>query len=146
MFIEALSCTGGCVGGPVVAENTFVGESKIKNLLKMHMPTNKVIEVDDRATRFTKPIKYEPIMKLDNDIVVAMQKMELLEKINEGLPGLDCGSCGAPSCKALAEDIVRGFAEEDDCIFKHRERLTELVSEVMELQAHIPPPFRKSEE
>ena len=24
------------------------------------------------------------------------------------LPGLDCGSCGAPTCRALAEDIVRG--------------------------------------
>ena len=144
-FIEALSCTGGCVGGPLVAENAFVGENKIKKLLKMHAPTEETIELNIEDAKFTKPIKYEPILKLDNDIVKAMQKMELLEKIHSELPALDCGACGAPSCKALAEDIVRGFGEEDDCIFKHRERLNELVAEVIELQAHIPPPFRKSE-
>ena len=141
-FIEALSCTGGCVGGPLVAENAFVGENKIKNLLKMHMPSESVLEIDIEDAEFTKRIKYEPVLKLDNDIVKAMQKMELLEKISRDLPGLDCGACGAPSCKALAEDIVRECAEEDDCIFKHRERLNELVQEVMALQAHIPPPFR----
>jgi iron only hydrogenase large subunit-like protein len=144
-FVEALSCTGGCVGGPVVAQNPFISQNKLKNLLKMHSPSEKELEINQKDAEFKNPIKYEPILKLDNDIVVAMQKMELLEKICEGLPGLDCGSCGAPTCKALAEDIVRGYAEEDDCIFKHRERLTALVEEVRALQTHIPPPFRKEE-
>ena len=41
--------------------------------------------------------------------------------ITAELPGLDCGSCGAPTCKALAEDIVRGEASVNDCIFVLRE-------------------------
>ncbi|EKD32577.1 MAG: hypothetical protein ACD_77C00048G0006, partial [uncultured bacterium] len=32
-------------------------------------------------------------------------------------PGIDCGACGAPSCEALAEDIVKGHAEISSCIF-----------------------------
>ena len=42
--------------------------------------------------------------------------MEQIEEIAAGLPGLDCGCCGAPNCRALAEDIVRGNAEQTDCI------------------------------
>ena len=33
------------------------------------------------------------------------------------LPGIDCGSCGAPSCQALAEDIVQVKARMTDCVF-----------------------------
>ena len=42
--------------------------------------------------------------------------MSELKKIEASLPGLDCGICGAPSCRALADDIVRGYAEESDCV------------------------------
>ena len=62
-----------------------------------------------------------PILKLDEDFKTAMVKMNEMEEIEASLPGLDCGSCGAPSCKALAEDVVRGFASIDDCIFRFRE-------------------------
>lgn len=30
-------------------------------------------------------------------------------------PGIDCGACGAPSCRAFAEDIVRGIAGDRIC-------------------------------
>ena len=37
---------------------------------------------------------------------------------------MDRGSCGAPSCHALAEDIVLGMAsEEKDRIFHMRDRM-----------------------
>ena len=43
---------------------------------------------------------------------------------------LDCGSCGAPTCKALAEDIVRGNASERDCVYYLRENLHKLSGEI----------------
>lgn len=81
------------------------------------------------------PIEHEPVMKLDEDFAVAMQKMEQMDALYESMPKLDCGSCGAPSCKALAEDIVRGFGNENDCIFKMRERVRELAKELFDLEA-----------
>jgi Na+-translocating ferredoxin:NAD+ oxidoreductase RNF subunit RnfB len=45
-------------------------------------------------------------------------------------PDLDCGSCGAPSCRALAEDVVRGLAKESDCIFILREQIQDLANEL----------------
>jgi len=67
------------------------------------------------------------------------QKMEQMERILESLPGLDCGSCGAPNCQALAEDVVRELATEMDCVFKLRERVRQLAGEMFELSEKVPP-------
>ena len=42
---------------------------------------------------------------------------------------MDCGACGAPSCHALAEDIAKGFATEDQCVFIVREKLQSLLGQ-----------------
>ena len=42
---------------------------------------------------------------------------------------MDCGACGAPYCHALAEDIAKGFATEDQCIFIVREKLQSLLGQ-----------------
>ena len=38
-----------------------------------------------------------------------------IEELTGKLPGLDCGSCGAPSCMAFAEDVVKCQASTDEC-------------------------------
>ena len=43
--------------------------------------------------------------------------MERARSIMCHLPGIDCAACGAPSCQALAEDMVNGQARMSDCIF-----------------------------
>jgi len=128
-FIEALSCTGGCLGGPLNVENVYVAKTRIKK----HVDDAKAMDKSDLLQDtyndnidWTEEIEYTPVMKLDDDFGKAMKKLEDLEKINDGLPGLDCGACGAPNCRALAEDIVRGMAQETDCIFKLREKLRDL--------------------
>ncbi|WP_049817894.1 (Fe-S)-binding protein [Thermosediminibacter oceani] len=65
--------------------------------------------------------------------------MEILEKTLKELPGLDCGSCGCPNCRSLAKDIVQGRAKETDCIFKLREKVRQLVEEVLDLMQKLPP-------
>ena len=62
------------------------------------------------------------------------------------LPGLHCGSCGAPSCRAFAEDVVLGRASEDDCIFKVRERMRSMAGSKEEADDYLPPPFRRRQE
>ena len=87
--------------------------------------------------------EYHSILRLDADRGVAMRKLADIENLSETLPGIDCGSCGAPSCHALAEDIVNGTAHERDCVFKLRERMASLFHEMAELQEYMPPPFRE---
>ena len=74
-----------------------------------------------------------PAMKLDDDFYVALQKMERIEQIVADLPGLDCGSCGSPSCRALAEDIALGFAVELDCIFKLKNKLQQMSRQMVDI-------------
>ncbi|NLK87040.1 MAG: 4Fe-4S binding protein [Clostridiaceae bacterium] len=141
-FIEALACTGGCLGGPLAVENLYVAKTRIKKHVddaKALKDDRQPLETYDENMVWTEEIAYKPVMKLDNDIREAMRKLEALEIINRGLPGLDCGACGAPSCRALSEDIVRGIAVETDCIFKLREKVRDLASQMKELEDRRPP-------
>ncbi|MCL2539720.1 MAG: ferredoxin, partial [Oscillospiraceae bacterium] len=49
-----------------------------------------------------------------------------LQELLESLPGLDCGSCGAPTCETFAEDVVKGNAEKDDCVIIFREKMEDV--------------------
>jgi ArsR family metal-binding transcriptional regulator len=71
--------------------------------------------------RLTEPIEPKAIMRLDNDIAKSMQKMEMIKEMMKYLPGIDCGVCGAPTCRAFAEDIVRGKSQKSICIVKTME-------------------------
>jgi iron only hydrogenase large subunit-like protein len=141
-FIEALSCTGGCIGGPLTVENVFIARNRLVRHIddaknKVYEPVSS--EEYSDILGWTGNIEHRPIMKLDDNISVAMKKLEELEKINKDLPGLDCGACGAPSCRALAEDIVRGKTDETDCIFKLREKVRDLAKQMAELEGKMPP-------
>ncbi|MEG1441043.1 MAG: [Fe-Fe] hydrogenase large subunit C-terminal domain-containing protein, partial [Oscillospiraceae bacterium] len=128
-YVEALACPGGCVGGPLTTENNFVARSRIKRICK-HLP-QRIHKIDDDIERmWDKPPVYRPVMKLDNNIKTAMQMAIELDEIRDRLPGLDCGSCGSPCCHSLAEDIVRGYAKETDCIFLLKEKLNSLIQQM----------------
>ncbi len=135
-YVEALACTGGCVGGPLVAENNFVANSRIKRIAKS-MPENVEKAVSCADLFWDRPVVYRSVMNLDPDIHKAMEKMMEMERIYERLPKLDCGSCGSPGCHDLAEDIVRGFADETDCVFVLKERISALANEMVELDKKV---------
>lgn len=127
-YVEALACPGGCVGGPLTAENSFVARARLERICKeLPCEVGKIDEDIDR-TRDKTPV-YRPVMKLNEDFKVAMQMAIEIEELEKSLPGLDCGSCGAPNCRAFAEDVVRGYASETDCIFRLKELVKKLKSE-----------------
>ncbi len=137
-FFEGLACPGGCVGGPLTFENPFVARTRIRKLAagikKGDLDAQYAAKyIADGTVDFTQPIEARPVMKIDEDMSVAMKKLEEIEAIAARLPGLDCGSCGSPSCRAMAEDIVRGDAKELDCIFKLRDKVTSLAEQMVEL-------------
>jgi len=146
-FIELNACNGGCVGGVLAVENPYVAKARIQ-MLRKYLPVscNSVKGEVPANVMWTVPLEYVPILKLDDNLSEAMRKMMEIDKLVEDMPGLDCGSCGAPSCRALSEDIVRGQAEKGDCIFILRDRIHKLVEELSELEGYVPPPFRRSEE
>ncbi len=130
-FVEALACSGGCVGGPLTTENSFAARSKIQRICKYIDNDSSPFDCNQNF-RWDQSIAYRPVMNLDTDINEAMRKMNLIEELYEQMPKIDCGSCGSPSCRAFAEDIVRGYAKETDCIFK----LRDLANEALKLKGN----------
>jgi len=134
-FIEALACTGGCVGGPLTVENNFVAKTRLKKIANTASGPDEITEINDVNIMWEVPVFSRPQNNLDADMFVAMQKLSRIEKLHDELPGLDCGSCGAPSCRALAEDIVRGNAKETDCIIRFKERIARITNEMLSAQS-----------
>ena len=61
---------------------------------------------------------YKPISRFSYSMAESMRMMADIQRIKAELPGLDCGSCGAPNCRALAEDIVKGHSNIEKCLIK----------------------------
>ena len=55
--------------------------------------------------------------------------MKDIEEIAEHLPKIDCGSCGAPTCMAFAEDIVKGETTADECTVIMRQIFHQYIEE-----------------
>ena len=137
-FFEGSACTGGCVGGPLNFENNYVARNLIRRLMEGDPSLTPEMKVD--VSLLSKYPLYSPdpilpnsAMKLDDDIIEAMRKMEKIESIVKRLPGFDSGSCGSPTCRAFAEDIVRGYAREMDCIHIMKEQLKIMAQQMVSL-------------
>lgn len=130
-FVELNACNGGCVGGVLTVENPYVAEVKLKRLRKyMPVARSHIHDSEEGYIRWTTEVQYEPVFRLGNNMLESFSRLNQVERLMKKFPGLDCGSCGAPTCKALAEDIVRGGASETDCVYYLRENLHRLSEEV----------------
>jgi iron only hydrogenase large subunit-like protein len=141
VYIEALACPAGCVGGPLTVENPYIAKNRLRNREESAPPESKgpprYAPLGDLG--WTEAVKPRSALVLDPDMLRALVMMEEIELRVGELPGLDCGSCGAPTCRALAEDIARGTAVESDCVFKLREKVRALAKELIELEERQPP-------
>ena len=144
-FLELGACNQGCVGGCLTVENPYVAKARIRQLIK-HLPKSKnTLNLHDlqKETYLSDSLFEESsVWQLSESRADAMKLFQKISDLIELLPGLDCGSCGTPCCRALAEDVVLGFASEDDCIFRMRERMQ---TETGHADEYLPPPFRKGE-
>ena len=119
-FIELNACTGGCVGGVLTIQNPFIAKTKLRNL-RRYMPVCCNTPPDDEATYipdsflFENLPEYKPIARLSDSIAESMRMMADIQSLKKILPGIDCGACGAPTCRAFAEDVVRGSVTDRDC-------------------------------
>lgn len=129
-FVEMNACPGGCVGGVMAVENPYIARVRIR-ALQRYMPVsqNHVILGEDEPipsdVMTVEPGEYSTAEILGADRMQSFRMMAEIERITKMLPGMDCGSCGAPTCRAHAEDVVRGESKLDDCVIRMRELLRE---------------------
>lgn len=146
-FIECLACVGGCLGGPLAVENCFVSSNRMDKIKKFNKKNHNKRDIplfDQPIDMYwTKPLETKQVLKLDDDMEKAMEKLEHLEEIYNQLPKIDCGSCGAPTCRALAEDIVCGNAHIEDCVFMLRQKVRDMAEQMVTLSQKMPPSISK---
>lgn len=128
-FIELNACPGGCVGGVMAVENPFVAKARLQTLRRYlpvsqnFLPEDEKDYIPDRYF-FEEMPTYRPIQRLSENFSESLRMMADIQRIREGLPGIDCGACGAPTCRAFAEDVVRGNADRNGCVVE-KSRLLE---------------------
>lgn len=137
-FIELSACPGGCVGGVMNVENPYAATARIKRLARELPAVRNHWPIPERPEeiKFTEPIKPLGIWALDANPSKSLEMFAAMQELEVRFPGLDCGSCGSPTCHALAEDIVRGYSDEDACIYVLKEKLEAVAASL----AHLVPP------
>lgn len=126
-FLECMVCPDGCVGGPLAVENRFVAKSRILRLINQAgekasaAGPESSVQFHKSFLSFQQPIPPAPPFGLDPDPAKAIRMATRRDEISRRLPRKDCGACGAPDCRTLAEDIVRGAARFEDCPFAGKE-------------------------
>ncbi len=123
-LVEAWSCPGGCLGGPFNVQNPYWARFHLETWLRDHSSPSTP-EVSDSDSQEEGGYRLDPLpprggIRLDDDLGEAMKKLRRIDEIVKAFPAIDCGSCGCPTCVALAEDVVQGHASENDCIYLQR--------------------------
>ena len=117
-FVELNACPGGCVGGVLAVANPFIAKARLRTL-RRYLPVsenhakpgeNIPEELIDKSG-----FEYTPAT-IGESMSDAMRIMIESEKLKKELPGMDCGSCGAPTGAAFAQDVARGRAQMSDCV------------------------------
>ena len=133
-FIELCACPGGCVGGTMTVENPFIAKARLTSLrrylpVSLNFPREDGNYIPDEYLYDDIPT-YRPISMLGKNLGESMRMMADIQKLKEDLPGIDCGSCGAPTCRAFAEDVVKGNATNDQCVVMMKKKLEEQLKEL----------------
>ncbi len=143
-FLEAQACVCGCVGGVLTAENPFIAKLKLDIVSEESGDGNRE-EFEKARTIIPKEyyflpdkIQPRPAITLGTDVRQAMKTLQEVEAICKELPGIDCGSCGCPTCRAFAEDVAAGLMMRMDCLFDLRERVRCLAGEIFALAKKLP--------
>ena len=109
-FLELNACTQGCVGGSMNIENPFLARTRLR-LFREKLPLFDY-ESSDGYAKFERSEPYtglESAYRLSENRKEAMQRMISMKRIYAALPHINCGDCGAPTCMAFAEDVVKGL-------------------------------------
>jgi len=126
-YLECMVCPDGCIGGPLAVENRYLAKSRILRQINT-MGERTVIDRSDMSALYHKnflsfhhlvmPYETPP---LDENPIQAIEKANRRDELARRLPRKDCGVCGAPDCRTLADDVVRSLAKLEDCPFVKKE-------------------------
>lgn len=117
-YVEAFACTEGCLGGILLVDNPFNARRILRKYYnKKGFESMADEDIGDKYKgQFIASYENNNFShRFADDFSSALAKMKEMNRLYNILPGIDCGQCGSPSCRAFAEDVVRGLSSIDDC-------------------------------
>lgn len=135
-FVELNACNGGCVGGAMTVANPYIAKARIQSLRRYLPVAPNFHPADGNVLEevLIPEVEYIPQAPLSENRAEAMRMMAYIQEIRKDLPDLDCGSCGAPTCAAFAEDIIRGETCADECVVFMREVFHDYIARHIDAQ------------
>jgi hypothetical protein len=137
-FIETYICPEGCISGPLTVEGRYAARRTVQQIVRRQgqragegaaVPEEKVrAMLREHFFDIEEHLQARPLRPLGPNLREAVARKHEVERVLTELPSKDCSACGAPSCAAHAEDVVRGLAALDDCVFLRIERLEEALA------------------
>ncbi len=122
-YFELRTCREGCLGGVLNAVDKYLAKSNIHRMIHIYglgrrIPRQSILQLYDRGCFHPEqsPLALAEIFA-DRKPPLTLAQAAEIERLLGELPGYGCGACGAPDCPTFAEDVVRGLAERDDCVW-----------------------------
>lgn len=135
-FVECHACPEGCVSGALTVVNPYVARARairLMNALGDRPAADRSAVVGQYRAgtlRMEQPIVPRPMRPLAETLTASLAAVAARDRLMATLPGIDCSACGAPTCAAFAEDVVRGEVSEETCVVVRNRRLEERVAEL----------------
>jgi len=131
LFLELLSCSGGCINGPGMssAVSGIIRSTKLRDYAGTADDT-----LDDSALSMSPQIEANyPLSALPKTIYSEQEITEALQLV--GKFNLDdrrnCGSCGYDTCRDLAVALLNGWAEKSMCASYMRKLASQTANGIM---------------
>lgn len=103
-------------------QNPFIAKARLLSLRRYMPVTQNQVSFGQNyipeSFLFEKMPEYDSITRLGGNIAESMRMMADIQNFKSTLPGIDCGACGAPTCRAFAEDVIKKNACPEDCRLK----------------------------
>ncbi len=127
-FVELNACPGGCVGGVMAVVNPYIAKARLQNL-RRYLPVSE--NHAEEGEGIPKELEEKAIFDYSSPTIGKNRADSLRillesEELKKQLPGIDCGSCGSPTCAAFARDVARGNVDFSECVVFMREALKNL--------------------
>jgi len=128
-FLECHACQGACIGGNLTVENLYIARSKYLRLVAARTdPSPEFLgEVDRRFAEedfaLRAPLKPRNTEGKDVDLRQRVERKKKASEYLKALPLLNCGLCGAPTCRSHADDAAMGRDDIRECVFLSPDRI-----------------------
>jgi Na+-translocating ferredoxin:NAD+ oxidoreductase RNF subunit RnfB len=128
-FLECHACQGACISGNLTVENLYVARTKNLRLVssrsepapEFQREVERRYAEEDFALRA--PLKPRNTEGKDIDLRERVERKKKAAELLKALPMLNCGLCGAPTCRSHAEDAASGRYEIGECVFFSQDRI-----------------------